>query len=163
GQKTDLRVGACAGSGIANDSPHTRRGPIMRLFLIGLIAAIVLVAPASAEEKARAVEAKHGMVVCVSPEAADVGVAVLKQGGNAVDATVAVALAMAVTYPTAGNIGGGGFMLVYPPGKEPAVFEYRETAPAGVDKDTFAKTTDWHNHKAAGVPGTLRGLEMAHK
>src|SRR5207245_2406522 len=93
----------------------------------------------------------------------DVGVAIMKQGGNAVDSAVAVAFAMAVTYPTAGNIGGGGFMLVYPPGKEPTVFEYRETAPASVHKDTFAKTIDWHDHKAAGVPGTVRGMELAHK
>src|SRR4029077_4937405 len=96
---------------------------------------------------------KNGMVVCVSPEAADVGVAILKQGGTAVDAAVAVALAEAVTYPAAGNIGGGGFMLVYPPGREPSVFEYRETAPAAVNQDTFAKTTNWHDHKAVGVPG----------
>jgi gamma-glutamyltranspeptidase / glutathione hydrolase len=135
----------------------------MTRLLAGLVVSIVLVVPAAAEEKPKAVVAKHGMVVCVSPEAADVGVEVLKQGGNAVDAAVAVAFAMAVTYPAAGNIGGGGFMLVYPPGKEPTVLEYRETAPAAVNKDSFAKTTDWHDHKAAGVPGTVRGLELAHK
>jgi gamma-glutamyltranspeptidase/glutathione hydrolase len=68
-----------------------------------------------------------------------------------------------VTYPAAGNIGGGGFMLVAAPGKAPTVIEYRETAPASVRRDTFAKTTNWHNHQAAGVPGTVRGLELAHK
>ena len=76
---------------------------------------------------------------------------------------MSVAFAMAVTYPAAGNIGGGGFMLVHAPGKETIVFEYRETAPAAVTRDTFAKTIDWHDHKAAGVPGTVRGLELAHK
>lgn len=115
-------------------------------------------------EEPRAVESSKGMVVCVSAPAAEVGVAVLKDGGNAVDATVAVALAMAVTYPPAGNIGGGGFMLVLPPGaKEPTVFEYRETAPAIVKRDTFVGETSALTHKAVGVPGTLRGLELAHR
>jgi gamma-glutamyltranspeptidase / glutathione hydrolase len=135
----------------------------MPRFAVLLIALVVTIAPAGAEERAAAVTGKHGMVVCVSPEAAEVGVAIMKQGGNAVDAAVSVAFAMAVTYPAAGNIGGGGFMLVHAPGKEPTVFEYRETAPASVMRDTFAKTTDWHDHKAAGVPGTVRGLELAHK
>jgi gamma-glutamyltranspeptidase/glutathione hydrolase len=70
---------------------------------------------------------------------------------------------MAVTYPAAGNVGGGGFMLVHPTTGEPTFFDYRETAPASVTKDTFVKTTSWIDHKAAGVPGTVRGLEAAHK
>jgi gamma-glutamyltranspeptidase / glutathione hydrolase len=135
----------------------------MMRFMVGLILLAIPLAPAAAQDRGTVVTGKRGMVVCVSPEAADVGVAILKQGGNAVDAAVAVALAEAVTYPAAGNIGGGGFMLVYPPGGEPTVFEYRETAPAAVNRDTFAKTSDWHDHKAVGVPGTLRGLELAHK
>ncbi len=135
----------------------------MTRVLFAPIAASLLIASAAAAEKGHAVTARHGMVVCVSPEAAEVGVMVLKQGGNSVDAAVAVAFAMAVTYPAAGNIGGGGFMLVFRPDQDPTVFEYRETAPAAVNKNTFAKTTDWHDHKAAGVPGTVRGLELAHK
>ena len=135
----------------------------MRCIAVALVVLAVPLVPARAEAKAGTVTAKSGMVVCVSPEAADVGIAVLQAGGNAVDAAVAVAFAMAVTYPAAGNIGGGGFMLVYPPGGEPTVFDYRETAPAAVARDTFVKTTDWHNHRAAGVPGTVRGLELAHK
>jgi gamma-glutamyltranspeptidase/glutathione hydrolase len=135
----------------------------MMRIAIGLVVLAVPCAPVGAQEKGRAVSRQHGMVVCVSPEAADVGVTVLKQGGTAVDAAVAVAFAMAVTYPAAGNIGGGGFMLVAPPGAEPTVFDYRETAPAAVTRETFVKTTDWHNHKAVGVPGTVRGLDLAHK
>jgi gamma-glutamyltranspeptidase / glutathione hydrolase len=135
----------------------------MMRWLIGLILLAVPFLPAFADGAPRTVAAKHGMVVCVSPEAAEIGVAVLKQGGTAVDAAVAVAFAMAVTWPEAGNIGGGGFMLVRPSTGEPTFFDYRETAPAAVDRDTFVKTTDWHNHKAAGVPGTVRGLELAHK
>src|SRR5438094_9897962 len=75
-------------------------------------------------------EFRQGVVVAVSPPGAEAGLAILKQGGNAVDAAVATAFAMAVAHPGAGNIGGGGFMVVHPaPGKgEPVVFDYRETA-----------------------------------
>ena len=110
------------------------------------------------------VESKGGVVVCVSPPAAEVGLAVLKSGGNAVDAAVAVGFAQAVTWPEAGNIGGGGFMLVCPAnGKEPVVVDYREVAPQKATKEMFAKGIDWQSAKTAGVPGTVRGLELAHK
>jgi gamma-glutamyltranspeptidase len=104
------------------------------------------------------------MVVTVSPPATEVGVAVLKRGGNAVDAAVAVALAMAVTWPEAGNIGGGGFMMVHPGGgREPTCIEYRETAPAAATETMFSLEESPHSHRFVGVPGTLRGLELAHK
>jgi gamma-glutamyltranspeptidase / glutathione hydrolase len=121
--------------------------------------------PSSAQPPAaERVESKGGMVVCVSPPAAEVGIAVLKKGGNAVDAAVAVAFAMAVTWPEAGNIGGGGFMMVAPPEKEVTCFEYRETAPAAAKVDLFADgTVSARDHKAAGVPGTVRGLALAHQ
>jgi gamma-glutamyltranspeptidase/glutathione hydrolase len=104
------------------------------------------------------------VVVCVSPPATDVGLAILKSGGNAVDASVAVAFALAVTWPEAGNIGGGGFMMVAAPGTAPTCFEYRETAPAAAKVDLFAdgKVTEL-DHRAAGVPGTVRGLAQAHQ
>jgi gamma-glutamyltranspeptidase / glutathione hydrolase len=105
-----------------------------------------------------------GMVACVSPAAADVGVAILKAGGNAVDAAVAVGFAQAVTWPEAGNIGGGGFMLVYPGGKaKPVVIDFRETAPAAATEEMFAKGVDYQSAKTAGVPGTVRGFELAHQ
>ena len=130
-----------------------------------LLFALVLLTTTSApaQPKAQTVASPGGVVVCVSPPAADVGLAVLKRGGTAVDAAVAVGFAMAVTWPEAGNIGGGGFMMVAPPGKDPTCFEYRETAPAAAKVDLFAdgKVT-WLNHKAAGVPGTVRGLALAH-
>src|SRR5262249_24956573 len=108
--------------------------------------------------------AAGGMVVAVSRPAAEVGRDVLRRGGNAVDAAVATAFALAVTWPEAGNVGGGGFMLVYPGGNaEPAVIDYRETAPAAVDKDTFATTKSHLGHKIIGVPGTVRGLALAHR
>src|SRR5438105_11438393 len=98
-----------------------------------ILLALLFCAPSLlfAQTERKAVEAKHGMVVCVCPIASQVGVDVLKAGGNAVDAAVAVAFAEAVTWPEAGNIGGGGFMMVWPgSGKEPTFFDYRETAPA---------------------------------
>ncbi|HVU86338.1 MAG TPA: gamma-glutamyltransferase [Pirellulales bacterium] len=110
------------------------------------------------------VNAERGMVVSVSPEASDAGLAILRRGGNAVDAAVATALALAVTYPGAGNIGGGGFMLVWPgDGQEPACVDYRETAPAAATADMFAKNRAPYSHMAVGVPGTPRGLALAHK
>jgi gamma-glutamyltranspeptidase/glutathione hydrolase len=112
----------------------------------------------------KGVEAEHGMVVSVSAPGSNVGLEILKKGGNAVDAAVATAFALAVTYPQAGNIGGGGFMVVYPGGKaEPVVFEYRETAPAAATKTMFTKDDTWYGHKVVGVPGTVRGLALAHK
>jgi gamma-glutamyltranspeptidase/glutathione hydrolase len=112
----------------------------------------------------KAVEAEHGMVVSVSGPGSDVGRDILRRGGNAVDAAVATAFAMAVTYPAAGNIGGGGFMLVYPGGRaEPVVIEYREAAPAAATKTMFPKDHDGYGHRAVGVPGTVRGLALAHK
>jgi gamma-glutamyltranspeptidase/glutathione hydrolase len=112
----------------------------------------------------RTAEGKNGMVVCVSPPAADVGIEILKKGGNAVDAAVAVAFTEAVTWPEAGNIGGGGFMMVWPGnGKAPAMFDYRETAPAKATTDMFATgPIDYMSHKVSGVPGTVRGLALAH-
>jgi gamma-glutamyltranspeptidase/glutathione hydrolase len=125
---------------------------------------LLLSAPAFAQGPPTAVEGKNGMVVCVSPSAAVVGLGVLKRGGNAVDAAVAVGFAQAVTWPEAGNVGGGGFMLVWPGGgKEPVVFDYRETAPAAATADMFAKGIDFRSHTVAGVPGTVRGLGLAHK
>lgn len=114
--------------------------------------------------KAEVVESKGGVVVCVSPPAADVGLTILKKGGNAVDAAVAVAFAMAVTWPEAGNIGGGGFMMVAPPGNDVRCIEYRETAPAAAKADLFADgSVTPLDYKAAGVPGTVRGLALAHQ
>jgi gamma-glutamyltranspeptidase/glutathione hydrolase len=104
------------------------------------------------------------MVVAVSPPGADVGRAILQRGGNAVDAAVATAFAMAVTYPSAGNLGGGGFMVIYPGGKaEPVVIDYREKAPRAASKTMFTKKDSWYSHKAVGVPGTVSGLALAHQ
>src|SRR5215831_16675001 len=110
------------------------------------------------------VTVKNGAVVTVSGPASEVGVAVLKDGGNAVDAAVATAFALAVTWPEAGNIGGGGFMLVHPGGKgEPTCFDYRETAPAAATKTMFADGKASPRIRFVGTPGTVRGLALAHQ
>jgi gamma-glutamyltranspeptidase/glutathione hydrolase len=94
---------------------------------------------------------------------------ILRKGGNAVDAAIATAFTLAVTYPEAGNIGGGGFMLVWFDGK-PYFLDYRETAPAAAHKDMFldadkqvVKNLSLIGHQASGVPGTVMGLWLAHK
>src|SRR5436190_23437727 len=113
---------------------------------------------------ATSTEARNGMIVCVSEPGAQVGLDILKRGGTAVDAAVATAFALAVTYPAAGNIGGGGFMVVYPGGgAEAVVIEYRETAPAAATKTMFGPDDSWYSHKVVGVPGTVRGMALAHK
>src|SRR5262245_48436984 len=110
------------------------------------------------------VPSRDGLVVCVSAPSCDAGASVLKKGGNAVDAAVATAFALAVTHPAAGNLGGGGFMVVYPGGKQrPVVIEYRETAPAAAHKAMYKRNESIYTHRAVGVPGTVRGLELAHK
>lgn len=104
------------------------------------------------------------MVVTVSAPASEIGVEILKKGGNAVDAAVAVAFALQVTWPEAGNIGGGGFMLVHPgAGREPQVIDYREMAPASTNENTFVSDKNKLGHRVSGVPGTVRGLALAHQ
>jgi gamma-glutamyltranspeptidase/glutathione hydrolase len=115
--------------------------------------------------------AKNGMVASQEKRATRVGVEILKAGGNAVDAAVAVGFALAVTHPQAGNIGGGGFMLVHLAARnETIAIDYRETAPAAMTRDVFlddrgeadpAKSRD--SALGVGVPGTVAGLALAHE
>jgi gamma-glutamyltranspeptidase/glutathione hydrolase len=107
------------------------------------------------------------MVVSVSELASHVGVGILKQGGNAVDAAIATAFALAVVEPAAGNIGGGGFLVYRPVSGEPVSYDFRETAPAAARAAMFTTKGrydfDAHHggHKSAGVPGTVAGLHLA--
>ncbi|WP_437203648.1 gamma-glutamyltransferase [Planctomicrobium sp. SH664] len=117
-----------------------------------------------AQERAVAVTSTGGMVACVSEPAAQAGVEILAMGGNAVDASIAVALALEVTWPEAGNIGGGGFMMVRPVDGRPVVcVEYREQAPAAATSTMFDFNESRLTAKVVGVPGTVRGLALAHK
>ena len=138
----------------------------LRLALVGLVAA-ALAAPAHSDAP---VLAKSGMVVSEETLATKVGVEILRKGGNAVDAAVAVGFALAVTLPRAGNIGGGGFMVVHLAGRGPAAIDYRESAPRTITAATFlnemgdvdsAKVRD--SALAVGVPGTVAGLALAHE
>jgi gamma-glutamyltranspeptidase/glutathione hydrolase len=151
----------------------------------GIFAAILLLAvscvPAAAQEQLRglyappaantvhSVVAEHGMVVAQERIAARIGADVLSRGGNAVDAAVATGFAMAVTYPRAGNIGGGGFMVIHSKERgEDVTIDYRETAPAATTPQIFlgpdgkpdiAKSRD--SALGIGVPGTVAGLSLA--
>jgi gamma-glutamyltranspeptidase / glutathione hydrolase len=113
--------------------------------------------------------ARHGMVVAQEKRAAKIGVEILRQGGNAVDAAVAIGFALAVTYPRAGNLGGGGFMVIHLANGKNVTIDYRETAPAAATPDMFLDANgaaDPHKSRdsalAIGVPGTVAGLALAH-
>ncbi len=118
---------------------------------------------------ARPVIARHGMVVTQEASASRVGLDILRRGGNAVDAAVAVGFALAVTLPRAGNIGGGGFMLIHRADQHKTVaIDYRETAPALTTTDVFLDANgeadpfkSRFSGLAIGVPGTVAGLELA--
>lgn len=115
--------------------------------------------------------AREGMVVGPERLAAEIGLEVLRRGGNAVDAAVATGFALAVSYPRAGNLGGGGFMLVHLAEEDrQTLIDYRETAPASATRDLFLNAQGevdrqraYFSHQSAGVPGTVAGLVLAQK
>jgi gamma-glutamyltranspeptidase/glutathione hydrolase len=151
----------------------------LRIF-VGLVLVVAWCAPLAAQEQRRdyipaaadtvhGIPAEHGMVVAQEKIGARVGADILKQGGNAVDAAVATGFALAVSYPRAGNIGGGGFMIIHSAERhEDVAIDYRETAPAAATRDMFlgadgkpdiAKSRD--SALSIGVPGTVAGLALA--
>lgn len=125
----------------------------------------------SARDRIHPVFARKGLVVSQEALASEVGLAILKQGGNAVDAAVAVGFALAVTLPQAGNLGGGGFMVVYNAvRRDSEALDFRETAPAAATRDHYLDEQGAvdeprirYSHQAAGVPGTVAGLALAHE
>lgn len=115
---------------------------------------------------------KHAMVASQHDLASKIGVDILKKGGNAVDAAIAVGIALAVVYPEAGNIGGGGFMLIRTKDRKNYAIDYREMAPKAAQRDMFVDAkgdlikgegSSTVGYRASGVPGTLAGFELAHK
>ncbi|GJM16727.1 MAG: gamma-glutamyltransferase [Thermodesulfobacteriota bacterium] len=145
--------------------------------IYALITIITLIVPAQAQDnplysgKSRfhPVVAKNGMVASENKYATQAGLQVLKEGGNAVDAAVTIGFTMAVTFPRAGNLGGGGFMLVYLADKNEVIsIDYREKAPLQATRDMFLdkegnvdKEKSRHSILSAGVPGTVAGLALA--
>ena len=141
-----------------------------------LLAAMVLAAsglarpaPAATGSPAAAARLAGGVVAAPESLAAEVGAAVLRRGGNAVDAAVAVHFALAVTFPNAGNLGGGGFLLVHTDSGEVAL-DFRETAPAAATRDMYldaggrvVEGLSLDTHLAAGVPGSVAGMWEAHR
>jgi gamma-glutamyltranspeptidase/glutathione hydrolase len=150
-----------------------------RWIFAGLVLVVACCVPAGAQERreykpfpadaVHAVAAEHGMVVAQEKIGARIGADILRQGGNAVDAAVATGFALAVTYPRAGNIGGGGFMIIHSAERhEDVAIDYRETAPAAATRDMFlgadgkpdiARSRD--SALSIGVPGTVAGLALA--
>jgi gamma-glutamyltranspeptidase/glutathione hydrolase len=116
------------------------------------------------------IRAKHGMVASAERLASQIGIDTLKKGGNAVDAAVAVGFALAVTHPSAGNLGGGGFMMIRFANGDTACIDYRETAPAAAGRDVYLDASgqivskaSTQGYRASGVPGTPAGLCLAQK
>jgi gamma-glutamyltranspeptidase/glutathione hydrolase len=150
---------------------------ILAGFLLVVACSLPAAAPAQrrgfytppAADAIHAIPAEHGMVVAQEKTAAHIGAEVLRRGGNAVDAAVATGFAMAVTYPRAGNLGGGGFMIIHSRERgEDVAIDYRETAPAATTPDIFlgpdgkpdaAKSRD--SALGIGIPGTVAGLTLA--
>ena len=110
------------------------------------------------------------MVVSAHPLASEAGAKILKQGGNAVDAAIAVQFALAVVYPVAGNIGGGGFMVIREKNGQTATLDFREKAPTGAERDMYldengevVENLSLRGHLAAGVPGSVAGMAEAYE
>ena len=145
---------------------HTQKFKIeMKINL--LISSFILSLTLSAQSPALS---PNGMVVSAHPLASEAGIEILKEGGNAIDAAVAVQFALAVVYPNAGNIGGGGFMVYRSTEGKTTALDYRETAPQKAHRDMYLDEngnaiTDksLYGGLAAGIPGTVAGMEEAHR
>ena len=142
----------------------------MRARSLALLVLFLLpVAVGSRQASDLGVVSTTGLVVSSSDIASDLGAGILARGGSAVDAAVATAFAMAVTYPTAGNLGGGGFMVVRAPDGEAVAFDYREVAPGGATETMYLdgngdidRSLTAAGYLAPGVPGTVHGMALAH-
>src|SRR5438876_9523449 len=148
------------------EEPFMTRHRFVAARLIVAVAAIVSTVAHAAS--VAPVGAEHGMVVTAQHLATQVGVDVLKKGGNAVDAAVAVGYALAVVYPAAGNLGGGGFMTIQLADGRKTFLDFREKAPLAAKADMYLdsagnviKGASTKGHLAVGVPGSVAGLEYA--
>lgn len=130
------------------------------------------VVPTALAASREPVRAKHGIVASTNEIASQVGVDIMKRGGNAVDAAIAVGFVLVVTHPAAGNLGGGGFMMIRLKNEKTTAIDYREMAPAAATRNIYLDKSgnliqgeggSLVGYRAAGVPGTVRGLELALK
>ncbi len=158
----------------------TARHVFVRLLLVALFflspaAPLLCVVPGGGIARAASrppVRARRGMVASTDRIASQAGVDVMKRGGNAVDAAIAVAFALAVTYPAAGNLGGGGFMMIRLRDGRTTAIDYREMAPAAAHRNVYldergelkkGEGGSLVGYRASGVPGTVAGMELALK
>ena len=142
----------------------------MKHFYLLLTCLALSCVPTENKKRTTGLIADSAMVVSAHPLASQVGVDILKKGGNAIDAAIATQFALAVVYPGAGNIGGGGFMLARFKDGSVAALDYRETAPAKASTNMYLGETgealpelSRAGHLASGIPGTVAGLEASHK
>jgi gamma-glutamyltranspeptidase/glutathione hydrolase len=145
------------------------------LLLVAVASSLILQTqnvPNSYAASREPVRARHGIVASTNDIASKVGVDIMKRGGNAVDAAIAVAFALAVTHPVAGNLGGGGFMMIRLKDGRTTAIDYREMAPAAATHNIYLDQNgkvlegdggSVEGYRAAGVPGTVRGMELALK
>src|SRR6187399_3064714 len=148
------------------------RRAITPLILLSLSLSILPFGSLSVHAAPAPVRGKNGMVASQHEIASKIGIEILKRGGNAVDAAVAVGIALAVVYPEAGNLGGGGFMLIRKGNGEAHAIDYREMAPKAANRDVFVdkdgnlirgEGSSTVGYRASGVPGTLAGFDFAMK
>ncbi|HEX6278921.1 MAG TPA: gamma-glutamyltransferase, partial [Pyrinomonadaceae bacterium] len=161
--------------------------PLLRKFLTGLLLTFLICLPAerlsanatitgtqpyAARATREPVRGRNAMVASQHELASKIGVEILKKGGNAVDAAIAVGIALAVVYPEAGNLGGGGFMVYRRADGEAFAIDYREMAPKGATRDMYVdkdgnlirgEGSSTIGYRASGVPGTLAGFDLAFK
>ncbi len=136
---------------------------IYRITLAFLLSAFTITSVVAAPS----IQARRGLVVSANTISSEIGVDIMKQGGNAMDAAVATAFALAVTHPTAGNIGGGGFLVYRPDKGAPITYDFREMAPASAFPEMWLVDGEYNfekhhlSHWSVGVPGTVAGLYLA--
>lgn len=141
---------------------------IKRFSLLSLVIIAVACQPEKAE-RYQGLLADSAMVVCAHPVAAQIGIDIIRKGGNAVDAAVAVQLALTIAFPEAGNIGGGGFMILREPNGKTSALDFREKAPAAASRDMYLDSVgnvvnelSTKGALAAGIPGSVDGMVEMH-
>ena len=146
----------------------SKKSPLFKLFGAGLFITTFIFSCSFPKEQAN--KSKHAMVVSAHPLASEIGLQIIKNGGNAVDAAVAVQFALAVVYPSAGNIGGGGFFVYRSNLGECSTLDFREKAPLNAQRDMYLDTLgnvvdnlSLIGHLAVGVPGTVDGMVTIHE